>query len=150
MFLQLFLLLTLTPSFPQSQYPQFTFPLSTPIPPPTSYDLYASLHPGFHNYPTTFQPPTLPPNPLPPSFSNFPFNSPPSQPPPSVFRMTPSVLFPAVSDPIKVFDGLDHTCPPEKILAHLSAGITFQLTIGFEQIYSRCITFNINSFKTSP
>ena len=32
-----------------------------------------------------------------------------------------------MSDPIKIFDGLDHTYPPEKFLAHLSARVTFQL-----------------------
>ena len=41
--------------------------------------------------------------------------------------MTPSVPFAALSDPMKLFDGLDHTYPTEKILAHLSAGVTFQL-----------------------
>ena len=41
--------------------------------------------------------------------------------------MTPSVPFAALSDPIKLFDSLDHTYPPEKILAHPSARVTFQL-----------------------
>ena len=41
--------------------------------------------------------------------------------------MTPSVPFAALSHPMKLFDGLDHTYPTEKILAHLSAGVTFQL-----------------------
>ena len=41
--------------------------------------------------------------------------------------MTPFVPFAALSDPIKLFDGLNHTYPPEKFLAHLSARVTFQL-----------------------
>ena len=41
--------------------------------------------------------------------------------------MTPSVPFAALSDPIKFFDGLDHTYPPEEFLAHLYARVTFQL-----------------------
>ena len=41
--------------------------------------------------------------------------------------MTPPVTFAALSDPIKLFDGLDHTYPPEKFLTHLSAPVTFQL-----------------------
>ena len=41
--------------------------------------------------------------------------------------MPPSVPFIALSDPIELFDGLDHTYPPEKFLAHLSARVTFQL-----------------------
>ena len=56
---------------------------------------------------------TLPLNPS--SYSSFPFPT------------TPSVPFAALSDPIKLFDGLDHTYPPEKFLAHLSARVTFQL-----------------------
>ena len=103
------------------------------VSPPTSYDPYASLHPGFHNYPpSSFQPPTdhpnpLHPNPPPPSTSTFSFNPASSQPPRSVFQMTPYVPFVAVSDPIKVFDGLVHTHPTEKFLDHLSARQTFQL-----------------------
>ena len=58
--------------------------------PPTAYNPYASLHPGFQNYPSiSFQSPNLPPNPLPPSTSTFPFNPPPSPPP--VLQITPSV-----------------------------------------------------------
>ena len=41
--------------------------------------------------------------------------------------MTPYVPFAALSDPSTLFDGLDHTYPPEKLLAHLSALLTFQL-----------------------
>ena len=41
--------------------------------------------------------------------------------------MTPSVPFAALSDPIKLFDGLEHTYPPEKLSAHLSARVTLQL-----------------------
>ena len=41
--------------------------------------------------------------------------------------MTLSVRFAAPSDPIKLFDGLDHTHTPEKFLSHLSARVTFQL-----------------------
>ena len=85
------------------------------------------LHPDFRNYPSiSFRPPKLPPNPLPPSTSAFPFSPPSSQTPP-IFQMTPSVHFAALSDPIKLFDGLDHTYPPEKFLAHLSARVTFEL-----------------------
>ena len=40
--------------------------------------------------------------------------------------MTPSDHFAALSDPIKLFDGLDHTYPSEKFLAHLSARVTFR------------------------
>ena len=60
------------------------------------------------------QPPTLPQTPLPLSISAFPFNPPASQPPPSVFQISPSVPFAALSDPFKIFDGLDHTYPPKK------------------------------------
>ena len=45
----------------------------------------------------------------------------------SSFPVTPSVPFAALSDPIKLFDGLDNTYPPEKFLAHLSARVTFPL-----------------------
>ena len=41
--------------------------------------------------------------------------------------MVPSVLFAALSDPVKLFDGFDHTYPPEKISTHLNARVTFQL-----------------------
>ena len=41
--------------------------------------------------------------------------------------MALSFPFAALSDPIKHFDGLDHTYPSEKFLAHLSARVTFQL-----------------------
>ena len=41
--------------------------------------------------------------------------------------MSPSVPFAALSDPIKLFDCLDHTYPPEKFLANLGARVTFQL-----------------------
>ena len=41
--------------------------------------------------------------------------------------MTPSVPFAALSEPIKLFDGLDHTYPPEIFFAHLNARVTFQL-----------------------
>ena len=103
----------------------FTSQPSTSNPPPTSYNPYASLHPGFKNYPpNSFQPHYLPPKPLPPSTSAFPFNPPSSQPPP-VLQMTPFVLFATLST--KLFDVLDHTYPPEKFLAHLSARVTFQL-----------------------
>ena len=105
----------------------FTSQPSTFNPTLTSYNPYASLHPGFQNYPSiSFQPPNLPPNPLPLSTSAFPFNSPSSQPPP-VLQMTPSVPFAALSGPIKLFHGLDHTYPPGKYLAQLSARVTLQL-----------------------
>ena len=54
-------------------------------------------------------------------------SNPTSSYPPPLSHMTPSVRFAALSDPIKHFDGLDHTYPPEKILAHLSTRVTFQL-----------------------
>ena len=103
-------------------------PSSLPIPPnpfnsqpstsnlqSTSYNPYVSLHPGFQNFLTnSFQPPNIPPNPLPPSTSSLPFNPPSSYPSPH-FQMTSSVHFVALSDPIKLFDGLDHTYPPGKV-----------------------------------
>ena len=92
----------------------------------TSYNPYISLYPTFQNFPTTsFQPPPNPPNSLPPT-STLSFN-PSSSYPSFPFPTTPSVPFAALSDPIKLFDGLDHTYPPEKFLAHLSARVTFQL-----------------------
>ena len=94
----------------------------------TSYIPYVSLHPGFQTFPTnSFQLPIIPPNPLPPSNSILPFNPPSSYPSPH-FQMPPFVQFAALSDPIKLFDGLDHTSPPEKFLAHVSARVTFQLS----------------------
>ena len=100
---------------PSSQNPPLNLPHTTLNPPPTSYDPYASLNAGYHNYsPTSFQTPNFPPNPLPPTTSTFPFNPPPFQPPPSVFQMTPSVPFAALCDPIKLFDCLDHFYPPGK------------------------------------
>ena len=45
--------------------------------------------------------------------------------------MTPSVPFAALSDPIKLFDGLDYTYPPKKFLAHISARVTFILALNF-------------------
>ena len=105
----------------------FTSQPSTSNPPHTSFNPYASLHPGFQNYPSiSFQPPNILSNPLPPSTSAFPFIPLPSQPPP-VLHITPFVPFAALSDPIKLFDGLDRTYPPEKFLVHLSARVTFQL-----------------------
>ena len=93
---------------------------------PTPYNPYVSLHPAFQNFPTnSHQPPPNPPQP-PLSTSTIPFNSSSLQPSPP-FPNTPSVPFAALSDPIKLFDGLDHTYPPEKFLAHLSARVTFQL-----------------------
>ena len=92
----------------------------------TSYNPYISLYPTFQNFPTTsFQPPPNPHNSLPPT-SSLSFN-PSSYYPSFPFPTTPSVPFAALSDPIKLFDGLDHTYPPEKFLAHLSARVTFQL-----------------------
>ena len=92
----------------------------------TSYNPYISLYPTFQNFPTnSFQTPPNPPNSLPPT-STFSFN-PSSSYPSFPFPTTPSVPFAALSDPIKLFDGLDHTYPPEKFLAHLSARVTFQL-----------------------
>ena len=41
--------------------------------------------------------------------------------------MTSSVPFGALSDPIKLFDGLGHTYPPETFFAYLSACVTVQL-----------------------
>ena len=92
----------------------------------TSYNPYISLYPTFQNFPTTsFQPPPNPHNSLPPT-STLSFN-PSSSYPSFPFPTTHSVPFAALSDPIKLFDGLDHTYPPEKFLAHLSARVTFQL-----------------------
>ena len=93
---------------------------------PTPYNPYVSLYPAFQNFPTNSHQP--PPNPSQPplSTSTIPFNSSSLQPFPP-FPNTPSVPFAALSDPIKLFDGLDHTYPPEKFLAHLSARVTFQL-----------------------
>ena len=92
----------------------------------TSYNPYISLYPTFQNFPTnSFQPPPNPPNSLPPT-STLSFN-PSSSYPSFPFPTTPSVPFAALSDPIKLFDGLDHTYPPENFLAHLSARVTFQL-----------------------
>ena len=85
------------------------------------------LHPGFQNFATnSFQSHNIPPNPLPPSNSTIPFNPPSSYPSPH-FQMPPSAPFAALSDPIELFDGLDHTYLPENFLAHLSARVTFQL-----------------------
>ena len=42
-------------------------------------------------------------------------------------QLTPFVPFAALSDPIKLFDGLDQTYSPEKFLSHLSARVIFQL-----------------------
>ena len=93
---------------------------------PTPYNPYVSLYPVFQNFPTdSHQPPPNPPQPT-LSTSTKPFNSSSLHPSPP-FPTTPSVPFAALSDPIKLFDGLDHTYPPEKFLAHLSARVTFQL-----------------------
>ena len=92
----------------------------------TSYNPYVSLYPTFQNFPTTsFQPLPNPSHSI-PSISTVPFN-PFSSYPSFPFPTTPSLPFAALSDPIKLFDGLDHTYPPEKFLAHLSARVTFQL-----------------------
>ena len=56
-----------------------------------------------------------------------PYSLPPSFQPHHPQLMTQSVPFAALSDPIKLFDGLDVTYPPEKFLAQLSARVTFQL-----------------------
>ena len=88
-----------------------------------------TLLPKFHNFPnSSFQPPNLPPNPyLQSQTSTYPFNTLTSQPVPPGFQMTPSASFAALSDPITLFDGLDHTYPPETFLAHLSALVKFEL-----------------------
>ena len=92
----------------------------------TSYNPYLSLYPTFQNFLTnSLQPPPNPHNSIPPT-STLAFN--PSSTYSSIpFPVTPSVPFAALSDPIKLLDGLDHTYPPEKFLAHLSARVTFQL-----------------------
>ena len=136
---------SLPPSFPH--YPPFplsfnnTLPTQSflPNPPissisqtsssttqPTPYNPYVSLHPAFQNFPTNSHQPLPNPSQPPLSTSTIPFNSSSLQPFPP-FPTTPSVPFAALSDPIKLFDGLDHTYPPEKFLAHLSARVTFQL-----------------------
>ena len=58
-----------------------------------------------------------------------PLHPPQSLPPPHfpIQQPTPAVHFAALSDPNKLFDGLDHTYHPEKFLAHSSARVTFQL-----------------------
>ena len=97
------------------------------------YILKILLLNDFHNYPpSSFQHHTLPPNSLPPSNSTYLFNPPSSQP----LQMTPSVPFASLSDPIKLFDGLDHTYLPEKVLAHLNAHVTLQLGPQFLDIQS--------------
>ena len=70
----------------------------------------------------------LPPNPLPPSTSTYP--NPPNSSQSHLSQlvsMTRAVPFAGFSDPFKLFDGLDHTYAPEKLLAHVSACVTFQL-----------------------
>ena len=96
---------------------------------PTPYNPYVSLYPAFQNFLThSHQPPPNPPQP-PLSTSTIPFNSSSLHPSPP-FPTTPSVPFAALSDPIKLFDGLDHSYPPEKFLAHLSArGSPFNLDL---------------------
>ena len=50
-------------SFPTPQKPSLYLTPSSSNPPSTFYDPYASLHPGFHNYPlSNFQSSALPPN----------------------------------------------------------------------------------------
>ena len=92
----------------------------------TSYNHYLSLYPTFQNFHTnSLQRPPNPPHPIPPT-STLPFNSSPLYS--SLhFPTTSCVPFAALSDPIKLFDGLDHTYLPGKFLAHLSARVTFQL-----------------------
>ena len=51
--------------------------------------------------------------------------------------MVPSGPFAALSDPIKVFDGLDHTYFPEKFLAHRSSRVTFDLDFNLV-IFNHC------------
>ena len=116
-------------SFPSVITTQHQSHSSKTSPGSTSYDLYASLHPSFHNFPLSlFQPPNLPPNPCPPPQTpTHPFITLNSQPPPPGFPMTPSVPFVATLDPFQLFHDLDHTYPPEKFFAHLSARLTFQL-----------------------
>ena len=93
------------------------------------------MQPSFQNHP--------PPPPSIQSSSSSSFSQPTSQPYipphnnpyslPPYFQtnhpqlMTQPVPFAALSDPIKLFDGLDVTYPPEKFLAQLSARVTFQL-----------------------
>ena len=70
--------------------------------------------------------PNLPPTSFPPSQALYPSQS----LPPTHFTIqqpTPTVPFAALSDPIILFDVLDHTYPPEKFLAHSSAPSTLQL-----------------------
>ena len=111
--------LSQNPPSSSTQYPSISQTTSSTTQ-STSYNHYVSLYPTFQNFPTTsFQPP---PNPS----HSIPFNSSSSYPS-FPFPTTPSVPFAALSDPIKLFDGFDHTYPPEKFLAHLSARVTFQL-----------------------
>ena len=105
-------------------------PQTSNLPPGSiSHDPYSSLHPSFQNFPvSSFQPPNLPPNPCPPpQTSTHPFNTLTSLPSSPGLLMIPSIPFAALSDPFKLFDGLDHTYPPEKLLARLSARVTFEL-----------------------
>ena len=70
------------------------------------------------------------------------YPTPPNLPQPSrhIFSMIPSVPFSTLSDPIKVFVGLDYTYPLETIFACHSARITFQLEPKSLDILS-CLTW---------
>ena len=109
-----------------SSNPYLFYSFQNPPLPTSSYP-YPTMKPSSSTFP---QPqnhnPNLPPTAYPPL---QPLHPPQSLAPPHfpIQQPTPSVLFAALSDPIKFFDGLDHTYTPEKFLAHLSARVYFQL-----------------------
>ena len=81
----------------------------------------SSVFPQPQNHNPNLPPTSYPrPQPLHPKQSLPPPHFPIQQP-------TPFVPFAALSDAIKLIDRLDHTYPPERIFAHLSARVTFQL-----------------------
>ena len=92
----------------------------------TSYDPYASLNTSFHNFPISFFNLLIFLLTLAHCLKHLLilFSTLTSQPPPLGLQVTPSVPFAALSNHIKLFDGLD---PPENCLAHLSARVAFPL-----------------------
>ena len=121
------------PSFLNSlqQNPQGSNPTLTSQP----FQPYPTMQPSF----SSFQPPpfsnpqfmSFMPSTIPPVLSFPPHST--SQPHlihslPTTSLSTPSSIpFASLADPIKLFDGRDHTYPRETFLAQLSARVTFQL-----------------------